>query len=94
MRLVPDGEIDALAGDTGGVASGGVALRGDPPKGSGRYEPRADGYAYAADLIAGLKASRRFRGQRRLLSGGAPRGPEPPTADSTTCAKVDAGATG
>ena len=33
-----------------------VALRGDPPKGAGRYVPRADGYAYAADLIAGLKA--------------------------------------
>ena len=33
-----------------------VALRGDPPKGAERYTPRADGYAYAADLIAGLKA--------------------------------------
>ena len=33
-----------------------VALRGDPPKGSSRYVPRPDGYAYGADLIAGLKA--------------------------------------
>ncbi len=33
-----------------------VALRGDPPKGSQGYAPRPDGYAYAADLIAGLKA--------------------------------------
>lgn len=32
-----------------------VALRGDPPAGSSRYEPRPDGYAYAADLVAGLK---------------------------------------
>ncbi|MBL8839346.1 MAG: methylenetetrahydrofolate reductase [Alphaproteobacteria bacterium] len=32
-----------------------VALRGDPPAGANRYEPRADGYAYAADLVAGLK---------------------------------------
>lgn len=32
-----------------------VALRGDPPKGTDRYVPRADGYAYAADLVAGLK---------------------------------------
>lgn len=32
-----------------------VALRGDPPKGSGRYQPRSDGYAYASDLVAGLK---------------------------------------
>jgi methylenetetrahydrofolate reductase (NADPH) len=33
-----------------------VALRGDPPKGSQGYVPHPNGYAYAADLIAGLKA--------------------------------------
>ena len=32
-----------------------VALRGDPPKGSGGYVPQKDGYAYAADLVAGLR---------------------------------------
>lgn len=32
-----------------------VALRGDPPEGSNRYEPHPDGYAYASDLVAGLK---------------------------------------
>ena len=32
-----------------------VALRGDPPAGAGTYRPQADGYAYAADLVAGLK---------------------------------------
>ncbi len=33
-----------------------VALRGDPPEGVGtRYEPHANGYAYSADLTAGLK---------------------------------------
>lgn len=32
-----------------------VALRGDPPKGANRYEPHANGYAYAADLVDGLK---------------------------------------
>lgn len=32
-----------------------VALRGDAPKGSERYEPRPDGYAYASDLVRGLK---------------------------------------
>jgi methylenetetrahydrofolate reductase (NADPH) len=31
-----------------------VALRGDPPPGSA-YEPHPGGYAYAADLVAGLK---------------------------------------
>ncbi|MGH8129546.1 MAG: methylenetetrahydrofolate reductase [Steroidobacteraceae bacterium] len=33
-----------------------VALRGDPPAGSGPYAPRRDGFAYAADLVAGLKS--------------------------------------
>ena len=32
-----------------------VALRGDLPAGSGRYVPRREGFAYAADLVAGLK---------------------------------------
>lgn len=32
-----------------------VALRGDPPKDVARYEPHQDGYAYASDLVAGLK---------------------------------------
>jgi methylenetetrahydrofolate reductase (NADPH) len=32
-----------------------VALRGDAPQGVTRYEPRSDGFAYAADLVAGLK---------------------------------------
>jgi methylenetetrahydrofolate reductase (NADPH) len=37
-----------------------VALRGDAPKGADRYEPRPDGYAYGADLVAGLKARHPF----------------------------------
>ncbi|MFO1128045.1 MAG: methylenetetrahydrofolate reductase [Rhodospirillales bacterium] len=32
-----------------------VALRGDPPEGSSRYEPHPDGYPFASDLVAGLK---------------------------------------
>jgi methylenetetrahydrofolate reductase (NADPH) len=32
-----------------------VALRGDPPKGAPRYQPHPEGFAYAADLVAGLK---------------------------------------
>ena len=32
-----------------------VALRGDPPDGAGSYVPHAAGYAYAADLVRGLK---------------------------------------
>ncbi len=50
-------EIDALARDywARGIRRI-VALRGDPPKGSDRYVPRPDGYAFGADLIAGLKS--------------------------------------
>ena len=32
-----------------------VALRGDAPKGSNGYIPHPEGYAYASDLVAGLK---------------------------------------
>ena len=32
-----------------------VALRGDPPGGAQGYEPHPGGYAYAADLVAGLR---------------------------------------
>jgi methylenetetrahydrofolate reductase (NADPH) len=33
-----------------------VALRGDPPQGSTRYEPHPGGFAYASDLVGGLKS--------------------------------------
>jgi methylenetetrahydrofolate reductase (NADPH) len=33
-----------------------VALRGDPPQGATRYEPHPDGFAYGADLVAGLRS--------------------------------------
>lgn len=32
-----------------------VALRGDPPTGTGEYRPTPGGYAYASDLVAGLR---------------------------------------
>ncbi len=38
-----------------------VALRGDPPKGASHYRPHPDGYAYAADLVAGLKRVADFK---------------------------------
>ena len=37
-----------------------VALRGDPPAGIGGYVPRRDGFAYASDLVAGLKGVANF----------------------------------
>lgn len=33
-----------------------VALRGDPVKGESSYVPHPDGFAYASDLVAGLKS--------------------------------------
>jgi methylenetetrahydrofolate reductase (NADPH) len=50
-------EIDAIADEywQAGIRHI-VALRGDPPGGAGgQYEPHPGGYAYANDLIAGLK---------------------------------------
>jgi len=49
-------EVDAVARDywAAGIRHI-VALRGDPPEGAPRYVPHAGGYAYAADLVDGLK---------------------------------------
>jgi methylenetetrahydrofolate reductase (NADPH) len=33
-----------------------VALRGDPPRDAAGYVPHAEGFAYASDLVAGLKS--------------------------------------
>jgi len=50
------GEIDAVARDywEAGIRHI-VALRGDPPAGGEAYQPHPGGYAYAADLVEGLK---------------------------------------
>jgi len=50
------GEIDAVARTYWDMGIRHlVALRGDAPTDSKGYIPRSDGYAYAADLVAGLK---------------------------------------
>lgn len=49
-------DIDAVARDYWGAGIRHiVALRGDPPAGSGPYRPHDSGYEKAADLVAGLK---------------------------------------
>jgi methylenetetrahydrofolate reductase (NADPH) len=70
-----------------------VALRGDPPTGVGtRYEPHPEGYAQAADLVAGIKRIGAFE----VSVGGYPEGhPESPSLEADIDflkAKVDAGA--
>jgi methylenetetrahydrofolate reductase (NADPH) len=55
-------DIDEIADDywSAGVRHI-VALRGDPPEGmDGNYTPTLGGYAYASDLVAGLKARHDF----------------------------------
>lgn len=37
-----------------------VALRGDPPQGATRYVPHPQGFAYASDLVAGLRTVGNF----------------------------------
>jgi methylenetetrahydrofolate reductase (NADPH) len=70
-----------------------VALRGDPPAGVGtKYTPHPDGYANAAELVAGIKKIGNFE----VSVGGYPEmHPESPNIASDIehlKAKVDAGA--
>ena len=49
-------EIDTVAGNYRDLGVRHiVALRGDPPKGESDYRPYPGGYAYASDLVAGLR---------------------------------------
>ncbi len=60
-----------------------VALRGDPPEGDDRYTPHAQGYAYASDLVDGLKKSPISRSASPPIRKPTPR-PEAPTPIWTT----------
>jgi len=70
-----------------------VALRGDPPAGAARYAPHPGGYAYANDLIAGIKKI----GDFEISVGAYPeKHPDSPDAEKDIDflkAKLDAGAT-
>ncbi|MCL6607117.1 MAG: methylenetetrahydrofolate reductase [Geminicoccaceae bacterium] len=54
--FAPRAEIDALLERyrAAGITRI-VALRGDPPKETGPYRPRPDGYAYAVDLVRAIQ---------------------------------------
>ena len=70
-----------------------VALRGDAPAGTVKYEPRADGFAYAADLVAGLKTVGDFE---ISVAAYPEKHPEAPSAEfdlDVLKRKIDAGAT-
>ncbi len=58
----PKSEVDAILKDYWDLGVRGiVALRGDPLEGIGhRYVPHPEGYAYASDLVAGIKKIANF----------------------------------
>jgi methylenetetrahydrofolate reductase (NADPH) len=86
-------EIDAIARDYWGLGVRHiVALRGDPPDVGAKFEPHPQGYANAAELVAGLKEIAPFD----ISVAGYPE-IHPDSADRTTDIdnlkrKIDAGA--
>lgn len=70
-----------------------VALRGDAPKGTGAYVPHADGYAYAADLVEGLRNVADFDISVAAYPEGHPEAPDAAYDLDNLKRKLDAGAT-
>ena len=70
-----------------------VALRGDPPAGQGAYVPHPDGYAYAVDLVRGLRSIGDFDITVAAYPETHPEAPDPQFDLDNLRAKVDAGAT-
>jgi methylenetetrahydrofolate reductase (NADPH) len=70
-----------------------VALRGDPPAGQPGYEPHPGGYAYAADLVAGLKRIGDFEISVAAYPEVHPTASSPETDLDNLKRKIDAGAT-
>ena len=69
-----------------------VALRGDPPAGKGSYEPMRGGYAFAADLVAGLKRVADFEISVAAYPEVHPDAPSPEFDLDNLKRKLDAGA--
>lgn len=71
-----------------------VALRGDPPKGRGRFAPHPDGFADSVELVGALAATGRFS-----IRVGAYPEPHPEASDAQADVrwlkrKIEAGASG
>ncbi len=69
-----------------------VALRGDPPRGESRYTPHPDGFAYAADLVAGLRRVADFDISVAAYPEGHPEAPSLEFDLDNLKRKIDAGA--
>lgn len=70
-----------------------VALRGDPPAGSARYEPHPEGFAYASDLVAGLRSVADFDISVAAYPETHPEALSPAADLDNLKRKIDAGAT-
>ena len=70
-----------------------VALRGDVPTGQGRYAPHRDGFAYAVDLVRGLRSVGDFDVSVAAYPEVHPEAPDAQSDLDNLRAKVDAGAT-
>ncbi|MGA0001239.1 MAG: methylenetetrahydrofolate reductase [NAD(P)H] [Steroidobacteraceae bacterium] len=70
-----------------------VALRGDPPAGSDGYRPHPGGFAYAADLVAGLRAVADFEVSVAAYPETHPEATDPAFDIEVLKRKQDAGAT-
>jgi methylenetetrahydrofolate reductase (NADPH) len=70
-----------------------VALRGDPPQSHTTYRPRAGGFAFAADLVAGLRALAPFDISVAAYPEVHPEAASPAADLENLKRKIDAGAT-
>ncbi|PLX95741.1 MAG: methylenetetrahydrofolate reductase [NAD(P)H] [Desulfuromonas sp.] len=70
-----------------------VALRGDPAEGQQRYVPHPQGYAYAADLVSGLKQVADFEISVAAYPEGHPEASNPEADLDNLKRKIDNGAT-
>ena len=69
-----------------------VALRGDAPQGSEGYRPHPSGFAYAVDLVRGLKSVADFEVSVAAYPEGHPEAPNAAFDLDNLKAKTDAGA--
>jgi methylenetetrahydrofolate reductase (NADPH) len=70
-----------------------VALRGDPPQGSSGYRPHPGGFAYARDLVAGLRSVAPFEISVAAYPETHPEAPSAAADIENLRAKFEAGAT-
>jgi methylenetetrahydrofolate reductase (NADPH) len=69
-----------------------VALRGDPPQGGGKYVPHPQGYAYAVDLVRGLRSVGDFEISVATYPEPHPEAPHAAFELDNLKSKLDAGA--